>query len=54
MLGEGRSVREIAEVTGWTAGYARFVLKRIYANQGVSGQVAQVARVLPIGVLPRG
>ena len=46
LLAEGRSVGEIAEVTGYTAGYVRWILKRIYNKQGVSGQVALVSRVL--------
>ena len=54
LLAEGRSVREITEVTGYTAGYVRMVLKRIYKRQGVSGQLALVPRVLAIDALPRG
>ena len=52
LLAEGRSVREIAEVTGWQTGYVRQLLKRIYAKQGVSGQVALVPRVLALDALP--
>ena len=54
LLAESRSVREIGEVTGSTAGYVHVVLKRIYGEQGVCGQVALVARVLPTDALPRG
>ena len=52
LLAEGRSVGEIAEATGYTAGYVRWILKRIYSKQGVSGQVALVPRVLATGALP--
>ena len=53
LLAEGRSVREIAAVTGCTAGYVRLLPKRIYKKQDVSGQVALVPRVLAIDALPR-
>ena len=53
LLAEGRPVLEIAEETGWQAGYVRRLLKRIYRKQGVSGQVALVARVLALEGLPR-
>ena len=53
LLAEGRSVHEIAALTGWQAGYVRRLLKRIYKKQGVSGQVALVPRVLALGALPR-
>ena len=54
LLAEGRSVLEIAAVTGWQAGYVRRLLKRIYKKQGVSGQVSLVPRVLALEALPRG
>ena len=54
LLAEGRSVLEIAAVTGYTAGYVRLLLKRIYKQQGVSGQVALVPRVLALDALPGG
>ena len=53
LLAEGRSVLEIAAMTGWQAGYVRRLLKRIYKKQGVSGQVALVPRVLALDALPR-
>ena len=53
LLAEGRSVLEIAAVTGWRAGYVRRLLKRIYKKQGVSGQVSLVPRVLALDALPR-
>ena len=51
LLAEGRSVREVAAVTGYTEGYVRLLLKRIYKKLGVSGQVALVPRVLAIDAL---
>ena len=53
LLAEGRSVLEIAALTGWQASYVRRLLKRIYAKQGVSGQVSLVPRVLALEALPR-
>ena len=53
LLAEGRSVLEIADVTGWQASYVRRLLKRIYKKQGVSGQVSLVPRVLALEALPR-
>ena len=53
LLAEGRSVLEIADMTGWQAGYVRRLLKRIYKKQGVSGQVSLVPRVLALEALPR-
>ena len=53
LLAEGRPVLEIAAETGWQASYVRRLLKRIYRKQGVSGQVALVARVLALEGLPR-
>ena len=52
LLAEGRSVLEIAAMTGWQAGYVRRLLKRIYKKQGVSGQVSLVPRVLALEALP--
>ena len=52
LLAEGRSVPEIAEVTGFKASYVRWILKQIYKKQGVSAQVALVPRVLAIDALP--
>ena len=53
LLAEGRSVLEIAAMTGWQASYVRRLLKRIYQKQGVSGQVSLVPRVLALEALPR-
>ena len=53
LLAEGRSVPEIADLTGWRASYVRRLLKRIYRKQGVSGQVSLVPRVLALEALPR-
>ena len=53
LLAEGSSVLEIAALTGWQASYVRRLLKRIYAKQGVSGQVSLVPRVLALEALPR-
>ena len=53
LLAEGRSVLEIAALTGWRASYVRRLLKRIYRKQGVSGQVSLVPRVLAVEALPR-
>ncbi|MDE0703176.1 MAG: hypothetical protein OXH59_05565 [Rhodospirillaceae bacterium] len=53
LLAEGRSVLEIADMTGWQASYVRRLLKRIYKKQGVSGQVSLVPRVLALEALPR-
>ncbi|MYG52868.1 MAG: hypothetical protein F4204_11130 [Rhodospirillaceae bacterium] len=53
LLAEGRSVLEIADMTGWQAGYVRRLLKRIYRKQGVSGQVSLVPRVLALETLPQ-
>ena len=53
LLAEGRSVPEIADLTGWRASYVRRLLKRIYRKQGVSGQVSLVPRVLTLEALPR-
>ena len=53
LLAEGRSVLEIAALTGWKASYVRRLLKRIYKKQGVSGQVSLVPRVLALDALPR-
>ena len=53
LLAEGRSVPEVAAVTGWQAGYVRRLVKRSYNKQGVSGQVSLVPRVLALEALPR-
>ena len=53
LLAEGRTVAEIARVTGFRPGYVRVLLKRVYKKMGVSGQVAVVPRVLGLAALPR-
>ena len=53
LLAEGRSVRDIASVTGWQENYARWLLKQVYKKQGVSGQAALVGLVLAADSLPR-
>ena len=53
MLAEGRTVPEIAALTGFRPGYVRLLLKRVYKKLGVSGQVAVVPRVLALDALPR-
>ncbi|MDE0195387.1 MAG: helix-turn-helix transcriptional regulator [bacterium] len=52
LLAEGRSITQIAAVTGRSPGYFRKVLKRVYTRLGVPGQVALVPRVLAVDVLP--
>ena len=53
LLAEGRSVREIAAVTGFQQGYVRWLLKQIYRKHDLSGQVALVRLVLAADTLPR-
>ena len=53
LLAEGQSVREIAAASGYRESYVRWLLKRVYKKQGVSGQVALVRLVLAAHTLPR-
>ena len=53
LLAEGRSVREIAATTGYKESYVRWLLKQVYKQQGLSGQIALVQRVLAAYALPR-
>ena len=53
LLAEGRPVREIAAATGYKESYVRWLLKQAYKQQGVSGQIALVQRVLAAYTLPR-
>ena len=53
LLGEGRSVRDIAAATGNQPGTVRLFLKHVYRKQGVSGQVPLVRRVVGVDALPR-
>ena len=53
LLSEGRSVQEVATVTGFRPGYVRLLLKRVYKKLGVSGQVALMPRILAVAALPR-
>ena len=53
LLAEGRPVREIAAVTGYKESYVRWLLKQVYKQQGLSGQIALVQRVLAAYALPR-
>ena len=53
LLAEGRPVREIAAATGYKESYVRWLLKQVYKQQGLSGQIALVQRVLAAYALPR-
>ncbi len=53
LLAEGKTVREIAAVTGYRASYVYWLLKQTYKKQGLSGQVALVQRVLSAYAFPR-
>ena len=53
LLAEGRPVREIAAATGYKESYVRWLLKQVYKQQGLSGQIALVQRVLAAHALPR-
>lgn len=54
LLAEGRKVGEIAAATDWQETYVRWLLQRIRARLGVTGQVAVVRRVLVADLLPPG
>ncbi|MCY3761932.1 MAG: helix-turn-helix transcriptional regulator [Gemmatimonadetes bacterium] len=53
LLAEGSSVREIAAATGYKESYVRWLLKQVYKQQGLSGQIALVQRILAAYALPR-
>ena len=53
MVGAGRTVRDIAAMTGRTEGTVRWHLKRIFRKQGISRQADLVQRVLSLDCLPR-
>lgn len=53
LLAEGRSVRDIAAATDYRESYVRWLLKKVYKKQGISGQVALVRQVLALDALPR-
>ena len=52
LLAEGKSVRDISAITHYQESYVRWLLKRVYRKQGLSGQVALVRRVLTLNALP--
>ena len=52
LLAEGRPVREIAATTGYKESYVRWLLKQAYKQQGLSGQIALVQRVLALYAFP--
>ena len=52
LLAEGRSVRDIAALTGCQEGYVRWLLKQVYKKQGLSGPTALVRMVLAADTLP--
>ncbi|MYN63927.1 MAG: hypothetical protein F4X11_02685 [Acidobacteria bacterium] len=52
LLAEGRPVREIAATTGYKESYVRWLLKQVYKQQGLSGQIALVQRVLALYAFP--
>ena len=53
MLAEGRSVRDIAAVTGRQASTVRYLLKQVYDKQGLTGRADLVRLVLSLTELPR-
>ena len=52
MVGTGRTVRDIAAMTGRTEDTVRWHLKKIFRKQGISRQVDLVRRVLSLEWFP--
>ena len=53
MVAAGRTVREVAEMTGRTEGTVRWHLKQIFRKQGISRQTDLVRRVLSLEGFPQ-
>ena len=53
MVAAGRTVRDIAAMTGRTEGTVRWHMKRIFRKQGISRQADLMQRVLSLDCLPR-
>lgn len=52
LLAEGNSVRDIAAITRYQESYVRWLLKTVYKQHGLSGQVALVRLILTLNALP--
>ena len=53
LLAQGRTIRDIAQLTGRTEGTIRWHVKQIFARHGISRQVELVQLVLSLADIPR-